>query len=130
MKQELFAPVGTKTYIHPKTKYIIVYTTHDRAQKCLRRLERGREGTKGKPELFPFKTGQRGVIILKFNKFTLAVVAKVLKKFPDEVLVFIGENYWFSELPQEIQGWGVYGGTFTQLISRMEGAAFTSEGSC
>jgi len=127
MKQELmFAPAGTKTYVTPKTKYIIVYTTNDRAQKCLRRMERGREGTKAKPELFPFKTGKRSVIFLEFNKFTLAVVARLLKKFPDEVMMFVGENYWLSELPQEIQEYGKYGGNFSQLINKMKGEAALS----
>ena len=40
MKQELmFAPVGTKTYVTPKTKYIIVHTTNKVVNCRLRELE-------------------------------------------------------------------------------------------
>ena len=126
MKQELlFAPVGTKTYVMPKTKYIIIYTTNPMAQRSLRRMERGRirEGrneTIARPELYPFKTGKRSAVFLEFNKFTLTFVARLLKKYPDEVMLFVGENYWFSELPKEIQKFSDYGGTNTQLLGRIE----------
>ena len=118
MKQEL---------LNPKAKYIIVNTMNELAQRVLRRMERGRENTIARPEMYPFKTKQRGVIILNLNKFTLFVVARLLKKFPDEINVFVGDNYWLCELPQEIQGYAEYGGNNTQLMKKikMEEAAVT-----
>ncbi len=123
MRDSLFAPVGTKTHINPKTKYIIIHSTSKRVMNNLLALEVGRKDGKriARPELFEFKTRRRSNMrVLKFNKFVLAIVGRMLKKYPDEVLVFIGENYWFSELPKEIQKYGDWGGSNKQLKNRIE----------
>ena len=124
----MFAPVGTKTYVTPKTKYIIVHTTNKVVNCRLRELEKGklrgdkRERTEARKELFAFNTGRSNVRVLNFNKFTLALVSRFLRKYPDEVMMFIGENYWFSELPEEIQEYGDYPGN-TELLQRKMGEA-------
>ena len=122
MSQQLLAPVGTKTYVTSKEKYIIIQTSNKLIMDRLYYLENGRESRKQKPrpELFAFNIGRSNVKILKFNKFTLSIVAKMIKAYPDEVMVFVGSNYWFSELPQEIQEFSEFGGTNTQLINKIE----------
>lgn len=136
MNQQLFAPIGAKTYVMPETKYIIVHTTNKIVNEKLRELEIGklrgdnRERTKGHPELFGFKMKGTKIRILKFNKITLSIVARMLKQYPDEVMMFVGKQYWFSELPQEIKGYAEFEGNTTYLINNVEkGGAVTNDGS-
>jgi len=117
MTQQLFAPVGTKTYVMPQTQYLMVYSDNNNVRNFFHQLEHGRElkkcnekgkkrryyGQKPRPELFAFKTPQSRVKIFNLNKLSLTIVARMLKKYPDEIMIFIGPNYWFHELPQEIQ---------------------------
>lgn len=118
---KLFAPVGTKTYIMPTTKYILVYSSNKKIMNTLGYLEKGWGGKQiARPELFPFKLERSNFKILRFNKFTLAIIMRIFKKYPEDMIVFIGENYWYSQFPEEIQQLGNYRGTHKDLLKRME----------
>ena len=118
----MFAPVGTKTYTDSRGKYIIVCSTNKNVMQVLWRLENGYSDRKqiARPELFAFKTKKSSMKILHLDKFSLSIVSRMLKKYPDEVMVFVGENYWFTELPQEIQEHADFGGSNQQLLTKME----------
>jgi len=120
MKQELFAPPRTKAYVN-QPKYIIIQSNNKVVLEALRILEKGREDRNqiARPELFAFKT-KGNPKILHFNKFTLAILSRMLRKYPDEVMVFIGDNYWFAELPQEIQKYANYECNNKHLLNKME----------
>jgi len=110
----LFATAGTKTYVTSEKKYLMVYSPNHAVKEAFRVLRMGRKPSPSsrspehrkqtpRPELFGFETPNSNMHILNLNILTLTIVAKMLKKYPDEVMVFVGNNYWFSELPKEIQ---------------------------
>jgi len=90
--------------------YIVVYTTNKTLNKKLIKFEKGDKGSrqKARPEIFAFKIYGTRTRILKINSISLAFVARILRDYPRQVYVFIGKNYWFGELPQEIKGLADY----------------------
>jgi len=102
-------------------KYIVIYSMHSAVQKSLRALEVGRknQGQPARPEMFAYKS-HGPMRVLRYNQLNLAYTARLLKKYPYDVMVFVGENIWLSELPLEIQELATYGGSLTQLEKKME----------
>ena len=111
MKQELIQQeLITQRIKDWDNNYMVVYTTNKTLNRKLRKFESGDEGSRQKahPEMFAFKIYGSRMRVLKINEITLSFVSRILKEYPRQVYVFVGKNYWFGELPQEIQGLAKY----------------------
>ena len=101
-------------------KVFVFSTTNKRVLNMIEELETGGRDKIARPELFKPMSNRSNMRVMKITPITICFILRSLKRYPYECSVYISENKWMGEFPEELERLADWDGSYVQLENRLE----------